>query len=230
MAFDLEATLERLRKRDAGEIALVLFDLDDFRRLSGSAARTSAQGSAEIARLNRTVATEFGSAAIFAYSRDGCAVLVRTSGANALLAADRVRALHEPGPGRNSICTVSAGIAASRMRRGLDASGLLWAAAGALARAKSEGRNRSCSAETDAMAMKSTYYPRSQLERLSSLATRAERSEASLLREALEYLLASYEDRYEHTTMSTRAFPIASPAARPSRRSKSQPLHRRGQS
>jgi len=42
------------------------------------------------------------------------------------------------------------------------------------------------------MVLKSNYYPKSQLERLSKLAAALERTEASLLREALDELVEKH--------------------------------------
>jgi diguanylate cyclase len=44
------------------------------------------------------------------------------------------------------------------------------------------------------MTLKSNYYTKAQLERLAKLSNTTGRTEASLLREALEELLAKYKD------------------------------------
>ena len=59
----------------------------------------------------------------------------------------------------------------------------------ALARAKRDRGNKTAIYVEEKMILKSNYYPRGQLERLSALAERLGRTEASILREALvEYL------------------------------------------
>jgi diguanylate cyclase len=59
----------------------------------------------------------------------------------------------------------------------------------ALLRAKREGRGRACIYVESKMVLKSNYYPKSQLERLSKLSSALGRTEASLLREALDDLI-----------------------------------------
>lgn len=62
----------------------------------------------------------------------------------------------------------------------------------ALLRAKREGRGRACIYVESKMVLKSNYYPKSQLERLSKLAEALGQTEASLLREALDKLIAEH--------------------------------------
>ena len=59
----------------------------------------------------------------------------------------------------------------------------------AMLRAKREGRGRACIYVESKMVLKSNYYPKSQLERLSKLSGALGRTEASLLREALDELI-----------------------------------------
>ena len=87
--------------------------------------------------------------------------------------------------------TMSAGLAA-RPPHGETADELLRAADEALSRAKREGRNRVGIFIEDKMVMKSNYYPRATLDRLAALSRATNRTEASLLREAADHLLARY--------------------------------------
>ena len=59
----------------------------------------------------------------------------------------------------------------------------------AMIRAKREGRGRACIYVESKMVLKSNYYPKSQLERLAKLSGALGRTEASLLREALDDLI-----------------------------------------
>ena len=72
------------------------------------------------------------------------------------------------------------------------AADLMQAAGEALMRAKREGRGRSAIYVEEKMVLKTTYYRRAALDRLSRLATATGRTEAMLLREALDNLLDSY--------------------------------------
>jgi len=87
--------------------------------------------------------------------------------------------------------TFSAGIA-SYPNHGKNAHDLVRAANGALYRAKLNGRNRLALAVKDRMVLKSNYYPKSQLEQLAQLAHKTEKTEAFLLREALDELFVKY--------------------------------------
>jgi diguanylate cyclase (GGDEF)-like protein len=73
-----------------------------------------------------------------------------------------------------------------------DPKDLMGAADEALLRAKREGRSRVTIYVEDRMTLKSNYYSKAQLARLSTLSERLGRTEAALLREALSDLLDKY--------------------------------------
>jgi diguanylate cyclase (GGDEF)-like protein len=87
--------------------------------------------------------------------------------------------------------TMSAGIAA-RPPHGTNGSQLLRAADEALSQSKRAGRNKVGIYVEDKMVMKSNYYPRATLDRLTALSRATNRTEASLLREAADTLLERY--------------------------------------
>jgi diguanylate cyclase (GGDEF)-like protein len=72
---------------------------------------------------------------------------------------------------------------------------LYRAADDAMHRAKREGGGRVAIYVEDRMTLKSNYYTKAQLARLTALADRLGKTEASLLREALADLLAKYRDQ-----------------------------------
>ena len=69
---------------------------------------------------------------------------------------------------------------------------LMRAADEALLRAKNEGAGRIAIYVDSKMTLKSNYYPKAALERLSKLSSALNRTEASLLREALDSLFVKY--------------------------------------
>lgn len=71
---------------------------------------------------------------------------------------------------------------------------LLRAADEALLRAKREGRGRIAIYVESKMVLKSNYYPKASLERLAKLSTALGRTEASLLREALDDLIDKHRE------------------------------------
>lgn len=62
----------------------------------------------------------------------------------------------------------------------------------ALLKAKIDGKNRVYLTESESMVIKSSYYTKSQIERLAKLSKKNEKTEAFLLREALDDLLEKY--------------------------------------
>lgn len=86
---------------------------------------------------------------------------------------------------------ISAGIA-NFSRNARNVIELFRAADSALFRAKREGKNRVCLAESENMLLKSNYYTKTQLERLSGLSQKTDKTEDFLLREALDDLFEKY--------------------------------------
>ncbi len=91
--------------------------------------------------------------------------------------------------------TMSAGVA-SRPPHGTTGDELIRAADGALSRSKRNGRNQVGIYIEDKMVMKSNYYSRATLDRLSALSRATNRTEASLLREAADKLLSEYASSF----------------------------------
>jgi diguanylate cyclase (GGDEF)-like protein len=87
----------------------------------------------------------------------------------------------------------SAGVAAAPPH-GTTGAELYRAAGAALARAKREGRGRVAMYVEEKMTLKSNYYSRASLDRLSKLSGATSRTEASLLREALDDLVEKHCD------------------------------------
>lgn len=69
---------------------------------------------------------------------------------------------------------------------------ILRAADSALFRAKREGKNRICLAESESMVEKTNYFTKTQIERLVELSKKTDKTEAFLLREALDDLFDKY--------------------------------------
>ena len=61
-----------------------------------------------------------------------------------------------------------------------------------LFRAKKGGKNRICLSEAESMVLKSSYFTKTQLDRLSELSKANDKTEAFLLREALDNLFKKY--------------------------------------
>ena len=89
--------------------------------------------------------------------------------------------------------TLSVGVA-GRPPHGSTGDELIRAADEALSRSKRAGRNRVGIYIEDKMVLKSNYYSRATLDRLAALSRATDRTEASLLREAADKLLADYAE------------------------------------
>jgi diguanylate cyclase len=168
-------------------IAVAVLDLDGFspvNELEGHAA-----GDAILGRFEALLLDTLPENSLVAHVRgDEFAVAMPDAPPESLLvaldAARRAVDVTEP-------VTVSGGIA-GRPQHGMTADELLSAADTGLVRSKKEGGNRLSIAVDERMVLKTSYYPPAALHRLAKLARRTGRPEASLLREALDDLLAKH--------------------------------------
>lgn len=115
---------------------------------------------------------------------------------SALILLEEIRnhfSSRQPSPSVPRKVHLSVGIA-SRPPHGETFQELLRAADEALYRAKSEGRGRVAIYMESKMTLKSNYYSKASLEKLSKLSSALSKTEASLLREALEDLFIKYSD------------------------------------
>lgn len=87
--------------------------------------------------------------------------------------------------------TVSCGIA-SFPRDAKNTVELLRMADSSMYRAKKLGKNRVCLSEPDSLVLKSCHFTKTQVERLAVLSKELERTEAFLIREAVDDLLKKY--------------------------------------
>jgi diguanylate cyclase len=189
------AELEGQLYQGNAALALALTDLDDF------------------AAINRTRGREAGDAVLLAWDRvlraniphggsvarlggdEFAVVLPGISAENAVVLLEELRR-HLAGmavEGAADAVTASVGIAANPPH-GTTAEELYRAAGEALMRAKRDGRDRVAMYVEEKMVLKSNYYSKANLERLAKLSSASDRTEASLLREALDDLLDKHKD------------------------------------
>lgn len=91
----------------------------------------------------------------------------------------------------NIYFTLSFGVA-SYPRDAKNSIELFRVADSALFRAKQLGKNRICLSEVESMVLKSSYFTKTQLDRLSKLSKANDKTEAFLLREAVDDLFKKY--------------------------------------
>jgi diguanylate cyclase len=170
-------------------LALALVDIDAFKQLNDEHGREA--GDAVLASVERTLTSSVPAEAVVGrLGGDEYAVaLPRATAESALVLMEEIRAHLEEREGIH----VSMGVAA-QPQHATGAAALLKAADEALFRAKREGRARVAIYVEDRMTLKSNYYSKAALDRLSKLSTATGRTEASLLREALDDLFIRYGD------------------------------------
>lgn len=181
-------------------LSAFLLDIDDFSRINREFGHRA--GDEVLARLGTILRRNFSEPNIVGrLAGDMFAVILPGQGLDtAYLLAEEVRRLVEDGQiewkmgAQTSTLRfhISGGVAGFPG----DAServDLLRKAEEALFRAKRSGRNRVALAATSQMVTKTSHYSQTQLERLGELARKESRTEAFLLREALDDLLRKYD-------------------------------------
>ena len=177
-------------------LAVAVADLDRFQQVNDDYGFEA--GDRVLAAFEQTLAGSLPPDAVIArISGDEYAIaLPGTSAESALIQLEEVRT-HYAAHGVTGVdapLDASFGIAA-RPPHAQDTADVLRCAAEALMRAKREGSRRSVIYVEEKMSMKSNYYSRAMLDRLSKLSAATSRTEASLLREALDDLLAKHREK-----------------------------------
>ena len=176
-------------------LALALTDLDGFAAINDSYGRDA--GDAVLAAWDRVLAANVpdGGSVVRLGGDEFVVVLPGTSAENAVVLLEEMRGHFSSMSieGAPVALSVSVGIAANPPHGSTAAE--LWRAAGeALMRAKRDGRDRVALHVDEKMVLKSNYYSKANLERLAKLSAATDRTEARLLREALDDLLYKYRD------------------------------------
>jgi len=175
--------------------AMALSDLDDFHEINVE--HGLAVGDAVLQAWERTLdANVPADAVVSRLGGDEYAVLLPGQSAeNALVLLDEIRS-HFASRSIEGAGHVTASVGVAAIPPHATDAEELWRAAGkALMRAKREGRDRIAIYVEEKMVLKSNYYARADLDRLAKLSEATSRTEASLLREGLDDLLAKYGDR-----------------------------------
>ena len=176
-------------------LAMAVADLDRFGDVNARLGMEA--GDRVLATFERTLSGSLGDAVIGRIGGDEYAVAFPgTSAESALIQLEEVRS-HYASHGVEGVdepVDASFGIAA-RPPHAEDTADVLRCAAEALMRAKREGSGRAVIYVEEKMTMKSNYYSRASLDRLSKLAATTSRTEASLLREALDDLFVKHRNK-----------------------------------
>ena len=192
---DLVVEIEQAMHGGAVPVAVALTDLDDFASINTVHGREA--GDKVLAAWERALTTNVpeGARVVKIGGDEYAVVLPGLSAENALVLCEEIRGHFGSREiaGVDGLQSVSIGVA-SRPPHGATADDVLRAAGEALYRAKREGRDRVALYVEEKITLKSNYYSRATLARLAKLSASTERTEASLLREALDDLLEKYRD------------------------------------
>jgi diguanylate cyclase len=189
------AELEGQLHHGSAALAVALTDLDNFAAINDSRGRDV--GDAVLMAWDRVLRANLPrGASVARLGGDEFAVLLPgTSAENAVVLLEELRR-HLAGmavDGVGHAVSASVGVAANPPH-GTTAQELYRTAGEALMRAKRDGRDRVAMYVEEKMVLKSNYYSKANLERLAKLSSASDRTEASLLREALDDLLDKHKD------------------------------------
>jgi diguanylate cyclase len=188
------AEVEGQLHHGSAALALALTDLDDFAAINETHGRDA--GDALLMAWDRVLRNNIprGGSVARLGGDEFAVVLPGTSAENAVVLLDELRR-HLAGMAVDGVAdgvSASVGVAANPPH-GTTAQELYRAAGEALMRAKRDGRDRVAMYVEEKMVLKSNYYSKANLERLAKLSSASDRTEASLLREALDDLLDKHK-------------------------------------
>jgi len=172
---------------EGGAVAVALTDLDHFGELNETRGRAAGDRVLEvwIETLTRSLPPD---SIIGRLGGDEFGIAIPNATAeNAVILLEEVRAHLADHPVDGWVINATFGIA-SRPPHASETAELFRCANVALARGKREGGARVAIYVEEKMVLKSNYYTRAALDRLAKVAGRLNRTEASLLREALDDL------------------------------------------
>ena len=198
---DLKETLiskmEELISNNDGPFSIVVADIDDFKNFNNAYGKSL--GDEVIKKLISIFNNNLSSTDIIWRDGDEFDILLIKKGAErSFMELEEIRRYLSDNTFSldfnnedNLYFTLSFGVA-SYPRDAKTVVELFRVADSALYRAKHSGKNRICLSEAESMVLKSNYFTKTQLDRLSRLSKSTDRTEAFLLREALDDLFKKY--------------------------------------
>lgn len=194
---DLISKMEELISKNEGPFSVVVADIDDFKNLNNLYGDSI--GDEVIKKLISIFNNNLSPTDITCRIGDEFNILLVKKGAErSFMELEEIRrylsdntfSLNDKQI-ENIYFTLSFGVA-SYPRDAKTVVELFRVADSALFRAKELGKNRVCLSEAESMVLKSNYFTKTQLDRLSRLSKANDRTEAFLLREALDDLFKKY--------------------------------------
>ncbi|EHJ01003.1 diguanylate cyclase [Clostridium sp. DL-VIII] len=192
---ELISKMEELISKNEGPFSIVAADIDDFKNLNNIHGKSI--GDEVIKKLISIFKNNLSSTDMVCRFGDEFNILLVKKGAErSFMELEEIRRYLSDNTfnlndDENIYFTLSFGVA-SYPRDAKNVVELFRVADSALFRAKGLGKNRICLSEAESMVLKSNYFTKTQLDRLSRLSKATDRTEAFLLREALDDLFKKY--------------------------------------
>jgi diguanylate cyclase (GGDEF)-like protein len=194
---ELISKMEELISKNEGPFSIVAADIDDLKNLNNIHGKSI--GDEVIKKLISIFNNNLSSTDMVCRFGDEFNILLVKKGAErSFMELEEIRRYLSDNTfnlndneDENIYFTLSFGVA-SYPRDAKNVVELFRVADSALFRAKGLGKNRICLSEAESMVLKSNYFTKTQLDRLSRLSKATDRTEAFLLREALDDLFKKY--------------------------------------
>lgn len=189
--------MEELISKNEGPFSIVVADIDNFKKLNSL--YSDAIGDEVIKKLISILHKNLSPTDLIYRAGDEFNILLVKKGAErSFMELEEIRRYLSDNTftlsddkEKTIYFTLSFGVA-SYPRDAKNVIELFRVADSALFRAKKLGKNRICLSEAESMVLKSNYFTKTQLDRLSRLSKETDRTEAFLLREALDDLFKKY--------------------------------------
>lgn len=194
---ELISKMEELISKNEGPFSIVVADIDDFKKFNNLHGIDIGDKVIEklISILNNNLSSP---KSIYKLGDEFNILLVKKGAERSFMELEEIRrylsdntfSINDDNK-EKIYFTLSFGVA-SYPRDAKNVVELFRVADSALFRAKELGKNRICLSEAESMVLKSNYFTKTQLDRLSRLSKSTDRTEAFLLREALDDLFKKY--------------------------------------
>jgi len=190
--------ISMLISRGDGPFSIAVVDIDNFESINNTYGK--GLGDEVIKKLSSIFEQNITDIDLISRNGDEFAILFVSKGAErSFMEMEEIRkylsdntfAFSGSNKSQEVYITFSCGIA-SYPRDAKNAVNLFRVADSAMYRAKKLGKNKVCLSEIESMVLKSSYFTKTQLDRLATLAKENEKTEAFLLREALDDLFKKY--------------------------------------
>lgn len=190
--------VSRLISQGDGPFSIAVVDIDNFENINLSYGREL--GDEVIKKLSSIFRQNITDIDFINRSGDEFTILLVSKGAErSFMEMEEIRkylsdntfSFNNQNKPQEIYITFSCGIA-SYPRDAKNPVDLFRVADSAMFRAKKLGKNKVCLSEIESMVLKSSYFTKTQLDRLAALAKEKEKTEAFLLREALDDLFKKY--------------------------------------